>query len=192
MQNTPRRSRIAVVQTTCRSSAAEDRNWRRLAQPQGLSLRDAKRPLVTGQHPAPSPNQPGKVNWWVYELKEPKRGSYVFTANVSFQKGEKGYYAVLNGCKLKSPPPDGRTIGRAEQGMPHSRASAKVGASPTTMNATCALDCKWSSDGGRALSGHSDRNTGDNRFSGGELPGVPASGAVPLRTTRAAACFPSV
>jgi hypothetical protein len=53
-------------------------------------------------------NQPGKVtNWWVYELKEPKRGSYVFTANVSFQKGEKGYYAVLNGCKLESPPSAG-------------------------------------------------------------------------------------
>jgi hypothetical protein len=27
----------------------------------------------------------------------------VFTANVSFQKGEKGYYAVLNGCKLEFP-----------------------------------------------------------------------------------------
>jgi len=53
-------------------------------------------------------NQPGKVtNWWVYQLKEPKRGSYVFTANVSFQKGEKGYYAVLNGCKLESPPSAG-------------------------------------------------------------------------------------
>jgi hypothetical protein len=49
-------------------------------------------------------NRPGQVtNWWVYELKEPKRGSYVFSAAVSFQKGEKGYYAVLNGCKLKPP-----------------------------------------------------------------------------------------
>jgi hypothetical protein len=48
--------------------------------------------------------QPGKVtNWWVYELKEPKRGSYVFTATVSFQQGEKGYYAVLNGCRLAPP-----------------------------------------------------------------------------------------
>src|SRR5262249_31403401 len=49
-------------------------------------------------------SRPGQVaNWWVYELKEPKRGSYVFTAAVSFQKGEKGYYAVLNSCKLKPP-----------------------------------------------------------------------------------------
>jgi hypothetical protein len=49
-------------------------------------------------------SQPGKVtNWWVYELKDPKRGSYVFTATVSFQKGEKGYYAVLSSCKLQPP-----------------------------------------------------------------------------------------
>jgi hypothetical protein len=49
-------------------------------------------------------SQPGKVtNWWVYELKEPKRGSYVFTADLSFQQGEKGYYAVLNRCKLAPP-----------------------------------------------------------------------------------------
>ena len=49
-------------------------------------------------------SQPGKVtNWWVYELKDPKRGSYVFTASVSFQKGEKGYYAVLSSCKLQPP-----------------------------------------------------------------------------------------
>lgn len=49
-------------------------------------------------------NQPGKVtNWWVYELKDPKRGSYVFTADVSFERGEKGYYAVLNSCKLQPP-----------------------------------------------------------------------------------------
>jgi hypothetical protein len=26
---------------------------------------------------------------------------------VSFQKGEKGYYAVLNGCKLEPPPSTG-------------------------------------------------------------------------------------
>lgn len=49
-------------------------------------------------------HQPGKVtNWWVYDLKEPKRGSYVFTASVSFERGEKGYYAVLNACKLQPP-----------------------------------------------------------------------------------------
>src|SRR5262245_25429238 len=36
-------------------------------------------------------NRPGQVtNWWVHELKEPKRGTYVFTAAVSFQQGEKG------------------------------------------------------------------------------------------------------
>ena len=43
------------------------------------------------------------TNWWVHELKEPKRGTYVFSAAVSFQKGEKGYYAVLNSCQLKPP-----------------------------------------------------------------------------------------
>jgi hypothetical protein len=49
-------------------------------------------------------SQPGKVsNWWVYELKEPKLGSYVFTAALSFRQGEKGYYAVLNSCKLQAP-----------------------------------------------------------------------------------------
>ena len=49
-------------------------------------------------------SRPGQVtNWWVYGLKEPKRGSYVFTAAVSFQKDDKGYYAVLNSCKLKPP-----------------------------------------------------------------------------------------
>ena len=49
-------------------------------------------------------HQPGKAaNWWVHELKEPKLGSYVFTAALSFQKGEKGYYAVLDNCKLAPP-----------------------------------------------------------------------------------------
>lgn len=49
-------------------------------------------------------NQPGKVvKWWVHEIKQPKRGSYVFTAAVSFERGEQGYYAVLNDCKLTSP-----------------------------------------------------------------------------------------
>src|SRR5262245_60315199 len=51
-------------------------------------------------------NTPGKVaNWWVYELTDPQRGSYVFTAAVSFQQGEKGYVAVLNKCKLAMPTP---------------------------------------------------------------------------------------
>jgi hypothetical protein len=54
-------------------------------------------------------HQPGKVaNWWVYELKDLKRGSYVFTAELSFAQGEKGYYAVLNRCKL-APPASGAT-----------------------------------------------------------------------------------
>jgi hypothetical protein len=48
--------------------------------------------------------RPGKVsNWWVYELKDPKRGTYVFTASLTFQQGDKGYYAVLNDCKLAPP-----------------------------------------------------------------------------------------
>jgi hypothetical protein len=63
-------------------------------------------PLVDGPDGtcAQYSNRPGQVtNWWVYELKEPKRGAYVFTAAVSFQKGEKGFYAVLNNCKLNPP-----------------------------------------------------------------------------------------
>ena len=84
---------------------------RRMAQPEGLSSTRCKAflsPTDPDGTCAQYSNQPGKVtNWWVYELKEPKRGSYVFTANVSFQKGEKGYYAVLNGCKLEPPPPTG-------------------------------------------------------------------------------------
>ena len=48
--------------------------------------------------------QPGKVaNWWVHELRDPKRGVYVFTAALTFQQGERGYYAVLNECKLVPP-----------------------------------------------------------------------------------------
>jgi len=51
-------------------------------------------------------NSPGKVaNWWVYELADPRPGSYVFTATVSFQLGEKGYVAVLDNCKLAIPSP---------------------------------------------------------------------------------------
>ena len=49
-------------------------------------------------------HQPGKVvNWWVHELNDPRRGTNVFTARVSFRQGDKGYYAVLNECKLASP-----------------------------------------------------------------------------------------
>jgi hypothetical protein len=63
-------------------------------------------PIVDGPDGtcAPYSSHPGQVtNWWVHEIKEPKRGTYVFTAAVSFQKGDKGYYAVLNGCKLSPP-----------------------------------------------------------------------------------------
>ena len=63
-------------------------------------------PLVDGPDGtcAEFSSRPGQVtNWWVYELKEPKRGSYVFTAAISFQKGDNGYYAVLNSCKLNPP-----------------------------------------------------------------------------------------
>jgi hypothetical protein len=49
-------------------------------------------------------HRPGKVvNWWVHELKDATRGTYVFTARVSFQKGDNGYYAVLVDCKLAPP-----------------------------------------------------------------------------------------
>jgi hypothetical protein len=46
----------------------------------------------------------GKMaDWWTYELREPKRGSYVFRAVVSFRQSEKGYYAVLANCQLTAP-----------------------------------------------------------------------------------------
>ena len=49
-------------------------------------------------------HQPGKIaNWWVYQLKEPKTGSYVFTATVAFQQGETGFHAVLSNCTLAPP-----------------------------------------------------------------------------------------
>jgi hypothetical protein len=49
-------------------------------------------------------NSPGKAaKWWIYELTDPQRGSYVFTATVSFHLGEKGYVAVLDNCKLAMP-----------------------------------------------------------------------------------------
>ena len=51
-------------------------------------------------------HQPGKLSdWWVHELADPKLGSYVFTATVSFRPGDKGYVAVLDNCKLAPPPP---------------------------------------------------------------------------------------
>jgi hypothetical protein len=54
-------------------------------------------------------HQPGKVSkWWVYELKQPRRGTYVFTAALSFRQGDSGYYAVLNTCKLEPPSSPGR------------------------------------------------------------------------------------
>jgi hypothetical protein len=45
------------------------------------------------------------ADWWIYDLREPKRGTYVFRAAVSFRQGEKGYYAVLANCRLT--PPEG-------------------------------------------------------------------------------------
>jgi hypothetical protein len=64
-------------------------------------------PIVDGEDGtcAQYSNAPGKVtNWWIYELKEPKRGSYVFAAALTFRQGEKGYYAVLNNCTFAPPP----------------------------------------------------------------------------------------
>ena len=53
-------------------------------------------------------HQPGQVvNWWVHELKDAQTGTYVFTARVSFREGAKGYYAVLNECKLVAHPAPG-------------------------------------------------------------------------------------
>ena len=49
---------------------------------------------------------PGKVApWWVYELKQPRLGSYIFTASLSFRQGEKAF-SVLDNCKLALPLPN--------------------------------------------------------------------------------------
>ena len=67
-------------------------------------------PLVDGPDGtcAKYSHQPGKVvNWWVHELKDAQTGTYVFTARVSFREGAKGYYAVLNECKLIAHPAPG-------------------------------------------------------------------------------------
>ncbi len=66
-------------------------------------------PLVDGNDGSCSrySSTPGKVApWWVYALKEPQLGSYVFTASLSFRQGDKGYYAVLDDCKLALPLPN--------------------------------------------------------------------------------------
>jgi hypothetical protein len=64
-------------------------------------------PLVDGSDGtcARFSHQPGKVsNWWVYELPNPKHGSYVFTAALNFRRGDNGYHAVLDRCSLTPPP----------------------------------------------------------------------------------------
>lgn len=68
-------------------------------------------PLVDGSDGtcARFSHQPGKVsNWWVYELPNPKQGSYVFTAALSFRRGDTGYHAVLDRCNLTPPAGAGR------------------------------------------------------------------------------------
>jgi len=61
------------------------------------------KPVERGHGPS---GAAGKVaDWWIYDLREPKRGTYVFRAAVSFRQGEKGYYAVLANCRLT--PPEG-------------------------------------------------------------------------------------
>ena len=57
--------------------------------------------------------QPGKVtNWWVYDLKEPKRGSYVFTASVSpagreglRRRAERLQAVAVDGHRIAQPMP---------------------------------------------------------------------------------------
>ena len=54
-------------------------------------------------------NNAGKVSsWWVYELVQPTRGTYLFGAALSFRQGDKGYYAVLENCQLTPPSAAGR------------------------------------------------------------------------------------
>jgi hypothetical protein len=49
-------------------------------------------------------NTSGKPSsWWVYDLMESTRGTYLFTAALTFRQGEKGYYAVLDNCRLTPP-----------------------------------------------------------------------------------------
>ena len=49
--------------------------------------------------------QPGKVSkWWVHEIKEPKRGTYVFTAAVSFRQGDTAIMPYSATASLRRPP----------------------------------------------------------------------------------------
>ena len=50
--------------------------------------------------------EPGKpAQWWIHELKDAIKGTYVFTASVSFRRGDKGFLAVLANCRLAPPQP---------------------------------------------------------------------------------------
>ncbi|MCC6778583.1 MAG: hypothetical protein IT537_18470 [Hyphomicrobiales bacterium] len=63
-------------------------------------------PIVDGPDGscAPFAKEPGKAaSWWVHELKDPIRGVYTFSAQVSFRQGERGYYAVMSNCRLAPP-----------------------------------------------------------------------------------------
>jgi hypothetical protein len=52
-------------------------------------------------------NTAGKVsNWWVYQIMDPRRGTYRFSADLSFRQGDKGFYAVLQNCRLAPPNPE--------------------------------------------------------------------------------------
>jgi hypothetical protein len=52
-------------------------------------------------------NTAGKVsNWWVYQIMDPRRGTYRFSADLSFRQGDKGFYAVLQNCRLTPPNPE--------------------------------------------------------------------------------------
>jgi hypothetical protein len=95
-------------------------------------------------------SQSGKIaNWWVHEIKEPKRGLYVFTAAVSFQRGENDYDAVLNHIsrqrgwrrrragragtghpdqpRRQCPHADGKLRGRSAYAHAHRLTAAKLG-----------------------------------------------------------------
>ena len=100
-----RRSEQSVAGVSPDLREPEDRDRRRLAQSEGLSLRGAirsdrrrdRRHLRPVFQSSPARSRIGGC----YQLKEPKHGSYVFTATVSFERGEKGITRCSTAASLR-------------------------------------------------------------------------------------------
>ena len=86
--------RVRTITSRRRNSpgllAAENRNSRCRPIRRTIATRcKAFRSSMDGRTRAQYPPARKVTNWWVYELKEPKRGSYAFNAHASFQKAKK-------------------------------------------------------------------------------------------------------